>query len=160
MSRTVYLSLGSNLGDRERNLRDALALLEGPRLRVLRVSSFYETEPQEVRDQRWFVNAVAEVETDLFPKQLLAHVLKIEQRLGRRRFRPKGPRTIDIDILLYGGAIIETEELQVPHPRLGERRFVLAPLAELVPELRHPLTRRTVAEMLHAVAGQQVRRMG
>jgi len=159
VSKTAYLSLGSNLGDRERNLRDALGLLAGPRLRVLRVSSFYETAPLELRDQPWFLNAVAEVETDLFPKQLLARVQKIERELGRKRIVPKGPRTIDIDILLYGVAVIDAEELQVPHTRLAERRFVLEPLAELAPDLRHPVTRRTVAEMLHAVAGQQVRKV-
>ncbi len=159
MSKIVYLSVGSNLGDRERNLRDALDLLAGPRLRVVRVSSFYETEPLEVRDQPWFLNAVAEVETDLFPKQLLARIQKVEQQLGRKRTAPKGPRTIDIDILLYGSAVIDAEELQVPHPRLAERRFVLEPLAELAPDLRHPVSHRTVTEMLRAVAGQQVRRV-
>jgi 2-amino-4-hydroxy-6-hydroxymethyldihydropteridine diphosphokinase len=160
VSKTVYLSLGSNLGDRERKLRDALGLLAEPGLRVLRVSSFYETEPLEVRDQRRFLNAVAEAETDFFPKQLLARLQRIEQRLGRRRLKPKGPRTIDIDILLYGGTVIDAEELQVPHPRLAQRRFVLEPLAELAPDLRHPVTRRTVTEMLRDVAGQQVRRVG
>jgi 2-amino-4-hydroxy-6-hydroxymethyldihydropteridine diphosphokinase len=159
VSKTAYLSLGSNLGDRERNLRDALGLLAGPRLRVLRVSSFYETAPLDLRDQPWFLNAVAEVETDLFPKQLLARVQKIERELGRKRIVPKGPRTIDVDILLYGAAVIDAEELQVPHPRLAGRRFVLEPLAELAPDLRHPVTRRTVAEMLHAVTGQQVRKV-
>jgi 2-amino-4-hydroxy-6-hydroxymethyldihydropteridine diphosphokinase len=159
VSKTVYLSIGSNLGGRERNLRDALGLLAGPSLRILRVSSFYETEPRDVPDQPWFVNAVVEAETDLFPKQLLARLQKIERQLGRKRIRPKGPRTIDIDILLYGEAVIATDDLTVPHPRMGERRFVLEPLAELGPELRHPVTRRTVREMLRAVAGQQVRRV-
>ena len=159
MSKTAYLSLGSNLGDRERHLRGALALLDEPGLHVLRVSSFYETEPMEAPAQSWFLNAVAEVETDLFPRQLLARIQKIERQLGRKRLTPKGPRTIDVDILLYGAAVIETVELQVPHPRMAGRRFVLEPLAELAPELRHPVTRRTVREMLGAVAGQQVRRM-
>ena len=160
MSKTVYLSLGSNIGDRERNLRDAVELLAEPQLQAVRVSSFYETEPLEVRDQPWFLNAVVEAETDLFPKQLLARVQRIEQVLGRRLLKPKGPRTIDIDILLYGGAVIDADELQVPHPRLAERRFVLEPLAELAPNLHHPVTGRTVAEMLLAVTGQQVRRAG
>ena len=159
MSKTVYLSLGSNIGDRERNLRDAVDLLAEPQLRAVRVSSFYETAPLEVHDQPWFLNAVVEAETDLFPKQLLARVQRIEQRLGRRRLRPKGPRTIDIDILLYGAAVIDADELQVPHPRLAERRFVLEPLAELAPNLHHPVTGRTVAEMLLAVTRQQVRRV-
>jgi 2-amino-4-hydroxy-6-hydroxymethyldihydropteridine diphosphokinase len=159
VSKTVYLSIGSNLGGRERNLRDALGLLAGPSLRILRVSSFYETEPRDVADQPWFLNAVVEAETDLFPKQLLARLQKIERQLGRKRIRPKGPRTIDIDILLYGEAVIATDELTVPHPRMEERRFVLEPLAELGPDLRHPVTRRTVREMLRAVAGQQVRRV-
>ena len=159
MSKTVYLSLGSNIGDRERNLRDAVELLAEPELRAVRVSSFYETAPLEVLDQPWFLNAVVEAETDLFPKQLLARVQRIEQALGRRRLKPKGPRTIDIDILLYGGAVIDADELQVPHPRLAERRFVLEPLAELAPNLHHPVTGRTVAEMLLAVARQQVRRV-
>ena len=160
MSKTVYLSLGSNIGDRERNLRDAVGLLAEPQLRAVRVSSFYETEPLDVHDQPWFLNAVVEAETDLFPKQLLARVQRIEQRLGRRRLKPKGPRTIDIDILLYGGAVIDADELQVPHPRLAERRFVLEPLAELAPNLHHPVTGRSVAEMLVSVAKQQVRRVG
>ena len=160
MSKTVYLSLGSNIGDRERNLRDAVDLLAEPQLRAVRVSSFYETEPLDVHDQPWFLNAVVEAETDLFPKQLMARVQRIEQVLGRRRLKPKGPRTIDIDILLYGGAVIDADELQVPHPRLAERRFVLEPLAELAPNLRDPVTGRSVAEMLVAVAKQQVRRVG
>jgi len=159
VSKTVYLSIGSNLGGRERNLRDALGLLAGPSLRILRVSSFYETEPRDVADQPWFLNAVVEAETDLFPKQLLARLQKIERQLGRKRIRPKGPRTIDIDILLYGEAVIATDDLTVPHPRMEERRFVLEPLAELGPDLRHPVTRRTVREMLRAVAAQQVRRV-
>ncbi len=154
--KTVYLSLGSNLGERERNLEEAIALLEEAGVKVLRRSSIYETEPQDVRDQPWFLNLVVEAETELFPKQLLSRARKIEQQLGRKRIQPKGPRTIDIDILLYGTAVIEMEELTVPHPRLAERRFVLAPLAELAPELRHPVTRRSVREMLSAISGQKV----
>jgi 2-amino-4-hydroxy-6-hydroxymethyldihydropteridine diphosphokinase len=156
--KTVYLSLGSNLGEREQHLEQALALLEESGVHILRRSHIYETEPQDVANQPWFLNVVVEAETGLFPKQLLACALKVERTLGRRRTEPKGPRIIDIDILFYGNAVIAAEGLMVPHPRLTARRFVLAPLAELAPELRHPVTRRTVREMLGAVAGQTVRR--
>jgi 2-amino-4-hydroxy-6-hydroxymethyldihydropteridine diphosphokinase len=157
LGRTIYLSLGSNLGDREGHLREAIALLGAEGIRVLRVSSLYETEPMEVRDQPWFLNLVVEAETDLFPKQLLARIQKIELELGRKRVRPKGPRTVDIDVLLYGESVMNTAELVVPHPRLTERRFVLEPLAELAPDLRHPVNRRTMRELLAATAGQVVK---
>jgi 2-amino-4-hydroxy-6-hydroxymethyldihydropteridine diphosphokinase len=155
--KTVYLGLGSNVGDRERNLATALAQLAAPDLRVLRVSSTYETEPVDYTDQRWFLNLVAEAETDLFPMQLLARIVKIERAMGRVRTVSKGPRTLDIDILLYGRAVIRGARLEIPHPRMGERRFVLAPLAELAPGLRHPLTRKTIREMLEAAPVQAVR---
>ncbi len=154
--KTVYLSLGSNLGDREGNLREAVARLEGQGVHVERVSSVWETEPVEVRDQPWFLNLVVEGTTDVLPKMLLARLRKIEAELGRKRTRPKGPRTIDIDILLYGSAVIEAPGLTVPHPAMPERRFVLEPLAELAPELRHPITGRSVREMLAGVQDQRV----
>ena len=144
----AYLSLGSNMGRRESTLAEALRLLAAPDLRVVRVSPVYETEPMELRDQPWFLNLVAEIETDLFPRQLLARTQKIEKELGRKRKVSKGPRTIDIDILLYGSFVIDTPDLPVPHPRMAERRFVLEPLAQLAPELRHPVLRRTVSELL------------
>ena len=159
MSKLVYLSLGSNLGDRERSLEQAIDLLARAGVRILRRSHVYETEPQDVRDQPWFLNLVVEAETDFFPKQLLARLQQIEREFGRKRIKPKGPRTIDIDILLYGSAVIETDDLVVPHPRLAERRFVLEPLAELVPDLRHPVTRCTIAEMLSGLSGQRVHRL-
>lgn len=144
----VYLSLGSNLGDRENQLREAIRRLEAAEVHILRESSIRETEPQDVRDQPWFLNMVVEAETELFPKQLLARIHRIESDMGRRRVVPKGPRTIDIDILFYGNALVKSAELDLPHPRIAQRRFVLEPLAELAPDLRHPLNRLTVREML------------
>jgi 2-amino-4-hydroxy-6-hydroxymethyldihydropteridine diphosphokinase len=157
--KTVYLGLGSNIGDREGHLRAALDRLASGDLRVLRESPVYETEPLELTAQRWFLNQVVEAETSLFPKQLLARVGRIERVLGRVRGVPNGPRTIDIDILLYGSAVVRAAELEIPHPRLAARRFVLAPLADLCPELRHPVTRKTVREMLEAAPRQAVRRV-
>jgi 2-amino-4-hydroxy-6-hydroxymethyldihydropteridine diphosphokinase len=141
--KTAYLSIGSNLGDREANLRAALE-----RLRPVRVSPIYETEPADLPGQPWFLNLVAEIHTDLFPRQLLAHTQRIERELGRIRTVPKGPRTIDIDILLHGNSIVRTKELEIPHPRMAERRFVLQPLADLAPDVRDPVSRRTIREML------------
>jgi 2-amino-4-hydroxy-6-hydroxymethyldihydropteridine diphosphokinase len=155
--KTVYLGLGSNMGDREAMLRSALAELASPRLDVRRVSPIYETEPMDVPGQHWFLNMVAEAATELFPLQLLHYTSRIETRLGRRRLMPKGPRSIDIDILLYGNAIVTTTELELPHPRFRSRRFVLAPLADLAPDLRDPVTRRTVKQLLEELQGQTVR---
>ncbi|MBI3665589.1 MAG: 2-amino-4-hydroxy-6-hydroxymethyldihydropteridine diphosphokinase [Acidobacteria bacterium] len=149
---TVYLSLGSNLGDRASNLDRAVAELRGAGVEVQRVSSLYETEPVGRRAQPWFLNLVAEAETELFPVQLLGRLQTIEIRLGRRRDVVQGPRTIDIDILFYGNFRIRSERLVVPHPRLEQRRFVLEPLAELAPELRHPVSRLTIRELLASTA--------
>ena len=140
-------------------LQAAIDRLRSREVRILRVSSVYETEPQGRRNQRWFLNLVVEAETELFPRQLLRRIAKIEQQLGRRRMLANGPRTIDIDILFYGNFVVETPELKIPHPRFAERRFVLAPMAELVPDLRDPLSRRTMRELLPATAGQGVRKV-
>lgn len=144
----VFLSLGSNLGDRVANIRKALQRLAAEGIEVHRLSSFYKTEPLDYRPQPWFVNCVAEVGTDLMPLRLLKTLKSVERALGRRPGIPKGPRPIDIDILLYGDAVIRSATLTIPHQRLGERRFVLAPLKELAAKARHPVTQRTISEML------------
>ncbi|HMC59389.1 MAG TPA: 2-amino-4-hydroxy-6-hydroxymethyldihydropteridine diphosphokinase [Candidatus Solibacter sp.] len=158
--KTVYLSLGSNIGDREANLRAAIERLAAPRLRVLRVSPIYETEPVDYTDQRWFLNLAVEAETALFPMQLLARTGKIERALGRVRTVLNGPRTIDIDILLYGNAVVHCATLEIPHPRMAQRRFVLAPLADLAPDLRHPVTHLTVRQMLDQAPESRVQQFG
>jgi 2-amino-4-hydroxy-6-hydroxymethyldihydropteridine diphosphokinase len=151
--KTVYLGLGSNLGDRAANLAAARERLAP----IKRASSIYETEPREMPNQPWFLNQVIEIETDLFPKQLLARTQKIERDLGRKRTVDKGPRTIDIDILLFGESVIHTAELEIPHPRLAERRFVLEPLAEIAPDLR--IRNIPIRDLLAMVATQSVRRL-
>jgi 2-amino-4-hydroxy-6-hydroxymethyldihydropteridine diphosphokinase len=155
----VLLALGSNIGDREANLREAVHRLETDDVHVLRRSSLYETAPQELLDQPSFLNAVVEAETSLFPMQLLGRVREIEQHMGRRRVTPKGPRNIDIDILFYGRSVISTAELEVPHPRIAQRRFVLEPLAEIAPDFCHPLTGKTASEMLAVLEAQGTRRL-
>lgn len=157
--KTTYIALGSNLGDRAENLRLAREHIQSPHLKLTRASSLYETEPREFLDQPWFLNQVVEAETTLFPRQLLARLLKIEQELGRKRLVPSGPRSIDLDILLFGDVTIRGAGLEIPHPRMAERRFVLEPLAELAPGIRHPRTGRSVREMLAQVMEQPVRRL-
>lgn len=153
----IYLSLGSNVGDRTGNLRAAIDRLEAPDLHTLRISPIYETEPVDYTAQRWFLNLVMEAETELFPQQLLARIHKIERALGRVRTVPKGPRTIDIDILFYGNTVMRSATLEIPHPRLHERRFVLVPLADLEPGLRHPVMHKTVRELLDTAPAQTMR---
>lgn len=149
-SKLIYLSLGSNLGDRAANLEGAIEALPEIGVRVLRRSSNYETEPVDFLAQPWFLNCVVEAETSLEPRQLLEGLQAIERKLGSRKLVPRGPRIIDLDVLFYEAAVIQEEGIQIPHPRLSERRFVLVPLVELAPELRHPVLRATAAELLAA----------
>ncbi len=159
MPALIYLSLGSNLGDREIQLRDALKRLAANG-RVVAVSSFYETEPVEFTGQAWFLNCVVALETTETSEQLMASLLHIEQQMGRQRIQKKGPRTIDIDILLFDEAILDSPALTIPHPAMHQRRFVLEPLAEIAPEVRHPVLKKTVRELLDALpAGQEVRKL-
>ena len=157
--KTVYLSLGANLGDRIANLRKALQMLSGARVEIRRVSSFYKTEPVDSGPQAWFVNCVAEAGTDLMPLQLLRACQSVERALGRRSGIRKGPRPIDIDILLYESSVIRSAALVIPHQRMASRRFVLIPLQEIVPHLRHPVNQQTIPEMLSALpdASQVIR---
>jgi len=155
---TVYLSLGSNLGDRAAHIARALERLGENGVRIARRSSLYQTEPVEFLEQGWFLNAAVEAQTELMPRQLLRVIRHIEQQLGRRRTVRAGPRTIDIDILLYGASIVRAAELEIPHPRMAGRRFVLVPMAEIAPTLRHPVLRLPMTEMLAATADRsQVR---
>ena len=154
----VYLGLGSNIGDREAMIQSALAALNRPDLRLKRVSNLYETEPIGFIEQGWFLNCAAEFETELFPRQLLHRMQKVELDMGRVRSVQNGPRNIDLDILLFGNTVMKTGELEIPHPRYRERRFTLAPLAELNPSLRDPVTGQTMADMLGALTGQGIRR--
>ena len=159
-SESVYLSLGSNIGDRSAHLNAAIAALPEAGLRVQRVSSFYETEPVDYLQQEWFLNCVVEGETEVPASVLLAKLREIEARMGSKKVIAKGPRILDIDILLYGDETIATPELQVPHPRMTQRRFVLVPLAEIAPELRHPSWQGAVKGLLAATSDHsEVRRI-
>jgi 2-amino-4-hydroxy-6-hydroxymethyldihydropteridine diphosphokinase len=156
----IYLSLGSNVGDREANLRAAIAALRPLGVHVNQLSSIYETEPVDYLDQAWFLNCAVEAETELQPHALLQSLRAIESQLGNQKEFAKGPRKIDLDILLYGSDTIATVDLQVPHPRMHLLRFVLTPLAEIAPSLKHPSWPATAAVLLERLADpSQVRRL-
>ena len=156
-AKTVYLGLGSNVGDREAWLRFAVQQLPLAGVRVVKASSLYETEPMYLREQAAFLNMVVQGETELFPRQLLFKMQDVERQAGRKRSVANGPRTLDVDILLYGRFSLSLPGLTVPHPKLLERRFALQPLLEITPDLRHPVSRRPLRDALAEVGEQRVR---
>ena len=158
--RRAWIGLGSNLGDREGTIRRALEQIECRRTQVHRVSSLYETEPMYLEEQPPFLNAVAELRTSASPLSLLSHLRHIESSFGRVRTMRNGPRTLDLDLLLYERVVMRSPRLQLPHPRISERRFVLEPLAELAPGLRHPVSNATIAELLAALPSGGTIRLG
>ena len=155
----AYLSLGSNVGDRGANLHEAIRRIEAYGS-ITAVSTFYETEPVEFTAQDWFLNCVVQLETEQTPRNLLQSILDTEQSMGRKRTQSKGPRNIDIDILLFDDFVVNDADLTIPHPAMHQRRFVLAPLVEIAPNAVHPVLQVTAKELLEALpAGQAVRRV-
>ncbi len=145
----AFIGAGANLGEPVRQIRQAQdALQKSPGIKFLSASSLYRTQPVGPVEQPPFINAVFSLEPEIGPQELLSLLLEIEQKMGRVRKERWGPRVIDLDLLFFGGEIIKEQGLEVPHPRLHERRFVLVPLAEIAPGFAHPVTRKTVSELL------------
>ena len=149
-ARTVFLSAGSNLGDRKEHILVGLRALEEAGVQRTRVSSFFETEPVGNMDQPWFLNVALEATTSLAPQELLRRCQQIERSRGRIRTFQGAPRTLDLDILLYGDLILELPHLKIPHPRMAERRFVLEPLAEIAAQIVHPVLNKSILFLLQS----------
>lgn len=157
---TAYLGLGSNLGDREANINKALVeLVRSGRVMLKRVSLIYETKAVGIEDQPDFLNAAAEIETEMGPPELLTVIREVERTTGRTKTFKWGPRVIDIDILLYGDECVREENLEIPHPEMDRRAFVLTPLSEIAPTVKHPRLGLTVRQMSARVGGEGVRRL-
>ena len=142
----AYIGIGSNVGDKEENIRKAIRLMK-EKCKILKVSSLYQTEPMYYKNQDWFLNCAAKIETKLNPQELLSFLQSIEKKIGRIRTIKNGPRTIDLDILFYNGKIIKSNNLIIPHPRLHERLFVLYPLKEICPDFVHPILKKSINEL-------------
>ena len=148
---TAYIALGSNLGDRKANLEEAAKCVAAAGIKIVKVSSWLETEPYGVTDQPMFMNGVMQVETDKNPLELLRTLLSIELDLGRVRKRHWGERNIDLDLLFYEDVIMTSKELNLPHPDMQNRDFVLIPLAEIAPNLMHPVLHKTIKQLLETL---------